>query len=80
MAQTNDIAIDLGTSNVIIYMKGKGIVFREPCVVAVDRETNNIIAPRHPASPLAREFHRTKRAHTERQPRSMRQRTCPEVV
>ena len=44
MAQTNDIAIDLGTSNVIIYMKGKGIVFREPCVVAVDRETNNIIA------------------------------------
>ena len=30
MAQTNDIAIDLGTSNVVIYMKGRGIVFREP--------------------------------------------------
>ena len=37
MAQTNDIAIDLGTSNVVIYMKGRGIVFREPSVVAVDR-------------------------------------------
>ena len=44
MAQTNDIAIDLGTSNVVIFMKGRGIVFREPSVVAVDRETQNIIA------------------------------------
>lgn len=44
MAQSNDIAIDLGTSNVVIYMKGRGIVFREPSVVAVDRETQNIIA------------------------------------
>ena len=44
MAQANDIAIDLGTSNVVIYMKGRGIVFREPSVVAVDRETQNIIA------------------------------------
>ena len=44
MAQTNDIAIDLGTSNVVIYMKGRGIVFREPSVVSVDRETQNIIA------------------------------------
>lgn len=45
MAQVNgDIGIDLGTSNVVIYMKGKGVVFREPAVVAVDRETQNIIA------------------------------------
>ena len=44
MAQTNDIAIDLGTSNVVIYMKGRGIVFREPSVIALDRETRNIIA------------------------------------
>ena len=44
MAQANDIAIDLGTSNVVIYMKGKGIVFREPSVVSVDRETKGIIA------------------------------------
>ena len=44
MAQTNDIGIDLGTSNVVIYMKGSGIVFREPSVVAIDRETRSIIA------------------------------------
>ena len=39
-----DIGIDLGTSNVVIFMKGHGVVFREPAVVAVDRETNHIIA------------------------------------
>ena len=44
MAQSNDIAIDLGTSNVVIYMRGRGIVFREPSVVSVDRDTQNIIA------------------------------------
>ncbi len=44
MAQANDLAIDLGTSNVVIYMKNHGIVFREPSVVAVDRDTSNIIA------------------------------------
>ena len=44
MAQINDIGIDYGTSNVVIYMKGKGIVFREPSVVAIDRESKNIIA------------------------------------
>ena len=44
MAQTGDIGIDLGTSNVVVYMKGKGIVFREPSIIAIDRETQNIIA------------------------------------
>lgn len=44
MAQANDIAIDLGTSNIVIYMKGKGIVFREPSALAIDRNTQNIIA------------------------------------
>ena len=44
MAQVSDIGIDLGTSNVVIYMKGSGIVFREPSVVAVDREVRSIIA------------------------------------
>lgn len=44
MAQVNDIGIDLGTSNVLIYMKGKGIVLREPAVVALDRDTNNVLA------------------------------------
>lgn len=38
-----DIGIDLGTANVLIYVKGKGIVLREPSVVAVDRDTNSIL-------------------------------------
>lgn len=44
MPQINDIGIDLGTSNVLIYMKGKGIVLREPAVVAVDRDSNTVLA------------------------------------
>lgn len=44
MAQVNDIGIDLGTSNVLIYMKGKGIVLREPAVVAIERESKKILA------------------------------------
>ena len=37
-----DIGIDLGTANVLIYIKGKGIVMREPSVVAIDNDTNRI--------------------------------------
>ena len=33
---TKDIGIDLGTANTLIYMKGKGIIIREPSVVAVN--------------------------------------------
>ena len=44
MPQINDIGIDLGTSNVNIYMKGRGIVLREPAVVAVERDSRQIIA------------------------------------
>ena len=44
MAATNDIGIDLGTSNILIYMKGKGIVLREPTVVAIDRDSRDILA------------------------------------
>ena len=44
MAQSGDIGIDLGTSNVVIYMKGRGVIFREPSVIAVERESNQIVA------------------------------------
>lgn len=44
MPQINDIAIDLGTSNVVIYKKGQGIVLREPACVSVDQETRRILA------------------------------------
>ncbi len=39
-----DIGVDLGTATVLVYIKGKGIVLREPSVVAIDRDTNRIIA------------------------------------
>ena len=42
MAQ--DIGIDLGTANVLIYVQGKGIVLNEPSVVAIDTQTNKILA------------------------------------
>ena len=39
-----DIGIDLGTATVIAYVKGKGIILREPSVVAVDNNTNDVLA------------------------------------
>jgi len=41
---STDIAIDLGTANTLIYIKGKGIVLNEPSIVAFDRITKKIIA------------------------------------
>lgn len=39
-----DIGIDLGTASVLVYIKGKGVVLKEPSVVAIDRNTNKIKA------------------------------------
>ncbi len=39
---SNDLAIDLGTANTLVYMKGKGIVLREPSVVAIRKEGKGI--------------------------------------
>ena len=44
-----DIGIDLGTATVIAYVKGKGIVLREPSVVAVNNITNEVLAVGHEA-------------------------------
>jgi rod shape-determining protein MreB len=44
MGFSEEIGIDLGTANVLVYTKGKGIVLQEPSVVAVDEETNEILA------------------------------------
>ncbi|HBC47880.1 MAG TPA: rod shape-determining protein [candidate division Zixibacteria bacterium] len=41
---TNDIAIDLGTANTLVYVKGQGIVLNEPSVVAVDKRSNKVLA------------------------------------
>ena len=39
-----DIGIDLGTASVLVYVKGKGVVLKEPSVVAFDRDTSEIRA------------------------------------
>ncbi len=41
---SKDIGIDLGTANILVTVKGKGIVLNEPSVVAIDRETGGILA------------------------------------
>jgi rod shape-determining protein MreB and related proteins len=41
---SNDIGIDLGTANTLVYVKGQGIVLMEPSVVAVQTGTNNVLA------------------------------------
>jgi len=39
-----DIGIDLGTASVLVFIKGKGVVLKEPSVVALDRDTKEIKA------------------------------------
>jgi rod shape-determining protein MreB and related proteins len=41
---SRDIGIDLGTANTLVHVKGKGIVLREPSVVAINRKTGNTLA------------------------------------
>jgi rod shape-determining protein MreB len=41
---SNDIAIDLGTANTLVYVKGNGIVLNEPSVVAIDQKTKKVYA------------------------------------
>jgi len=41
---SNDLAIDLGTANTLVYLKGKGIVMDEPSVVAVNKDSNRVLA------------------------------------
>lgn len=44
MALSTDIGIDLGTASILVYIKGKGVVLKEPSVVAINRDTNEIKA------------------------------------
>jgi rod shape-determining protein MreB len=43
-AVSTDIAIDLGTANTLVYVKGKGIVLNEPTIVAVNKKTGQLVA------------------------------------
>lgn len=44
MIRNKDIGIDLGTANILIYVKGEGIVLSEPSVVAVEQESGKVLA------------------------------------
>lgn len=41
---SNDVGIDLGTANTLVYMRGKGIVINEPSVVAINQKTGRVVA------------------------------------
>ena len=41
---SKDIGIDLGTANILVTLKGKGIILKEPSVVAINKDTGNIVA------------------------------------
>ena len=55
---SNDVAIDLGTANTLVWMKGKGIVLNEPSIVAFDRTSKNIIAVGHEAQSMVGKTHK----------------------
>ena len=54
--KSKDIGIDLGTANTLVSLKGKGIVLREPSVVAIDRKTNSILATGNEAKEMLRTY------------------------
>jgi rod shape-determining protein MreB len=53
-----DLAIDLGTANTLIFMKGKGVVLNEPSIVAFDRNTKKIVALGNEAREMLGRTHR----------------------
>ena len=51
---SKDIGIDLGTANSLVILKGKGIVLKEPSVVAINKKTGNILATGDEAKEMLR--------------------------
>lgn len=49
---SNDIGIDLGTANTLVYLKGHGIIINEPSIVAVNQKTGQIVAVGHEAKAM----------------------------
>ena len=41
---SSDLAIDLGTANTLVYSKGKGIVVNEPSIVAINKNSGEVVA------------------------------------
>ena len=59
---SKDIGIDLGTANILVTLKGKGIILKEPSVVAIDRKTGNIMATGNEAKEMLRKNTRTNKS------------------
>lgn len=59
---SKDIGIDLGTANLLVTLKGKGIVLKEPSVVAINRRTGNIVATGSEAKEMLRKNSRTNKS------------------
>ena len=49
---SNDLAIDLGTANTLVYARGRGIVVDEPSIVAINKKTNKVAAVGHEAKKM----------------------------
>lgn len=58
---SKDIGIDLGTANILVTIKGKGIILKEPSVVAIDNTTGNILATGNEAKEMLRKNSRTNK-------------------
>ncbi len=56
---SKDIGIDLGTANILVTLKGKGIILVEPSVVAIDRKNGNIVATGEEAKEMLRAYPRS---------------------
>ena len=60
---SKDIGIDLGTANILVTLKGKGIILKEPSVVAIDKKTGNILATGMEAKEMLRKNARTNKGN-----------------
>lgn len=58
-----DIGIDLGTANILVTLKGKGIILKEPSVVAIDRRSGTILATGYEAKEMLRKNSRTNKSN-----------------
>ena len=59
---SKDIGIDLGTANILVTLKGKGIILKEPSVVAIDRKSGNILATGTEAKEMLRKNTRSNKS------------------
>ena len=60
---SKDIGIDLGTANILVTIKGKGIVLNEPSVVAIDNKNKTIIATGSEAKEMLRKNTRNNKSN-----------------